>query len=264
MFIDKLENRAQKSKTRLCIGLDPDLDFIFNTLGMDSVLSFNRSVIDVTKDLALCYKPQIAHYSAFGLEKDLSDTIRYIHSLEDNLSVILDSKRGDIGSTALYYAKEAFERYQADAVTVNPYMGFDSLQPFLAYKDRGVIALAKTSNSSSDWLQLQAIGDQPLYLALAEHLDNQAHKYKNLLFVVGAIDCVALKKMREKFPSKWFLVPGIGAQGGDLQEVLSCSGDKTIINVTRAILYPEWGGQKDYFDAVRQSALYFHDLMSVR
>jgi orotidine-5'-phosphate decarboxylase len=264
MFIDKLELRAHELKNQLCIGLDPEPDFILKKLGMSSVVSFNKAVIDATQDLALCYKPQIAHYNGFGLEKDLSQTIEYIHNLNNNLTVILDAKRGDIGSTASHYAKESFERYQADAVTVNPYLGFDSLLPFFNYKDRGVIALARTSNPSADWLQLQPINHQPLYLALAEHLDNQANQDKNLLFVVGATDCTAIKKMRDKFPKKWFLVPGIGTQGGDIKETITHGGDKVIINVTRSILYPKWDGKKDYFEAVRQSALdFYHQISSV-
>jgi len=258
MFIKKIEYRAKHKSTLLCVGLDPNPKFILDKLGMDSVISFNKAVIDATEDLALCYKPQIAHYSAFGLEKDLINTIAYVHNKNEHLTVILDAKRGDIGSTAEHYAVEAFDRYGADAVTVNPYLGFDGLAPFLKYNGRGVIALARTSNPSADWPQLQIVDGKPFFLALAKKMDEQAHHSENLLFVVGATDQYSLAKMREQFPERWFLVPGIGTQGGNINDAVSTGGKKIIINVTRAILYPKWDGKSDYFEIVRAEALKFH------
>ena len=259
MFLNKLTSRAKNYNTQLCIGLDPHPDIIFNTLQFSSVLDFNKAIIDATADLALCYKPQIAHYSAYGLEHELVATIDYIHQKDKTLTAILDAKRGDIGSTAEYYAREAYQRYRADAVTVNPYLGFDSIAPFLDYQDRGVIVLAKTSNTSSDWLQCQLINRKPLYLALAEQLDKQAQHNENLLFVVGATDTTALATMREHFPQRWFLVPGIGAQGGNLPATLTAGGKHLIINASRAISYPQWDGEQDYFAQVRAAALTLRD-----
>ncbi len=259
MFVTQLAQRATSQHTRLCIGLDPHIDFIRDRLSYDSVLAFNRAVIDATADLALCYKPQIAHYSAYGLEKELQQTIDYIHQKDPSLTVILDAKRGDIGSTAQYYAREVFDRYAADAVTVNPYLGFDSVAPFLAYQDRGVIVLIRTSNPSGDDVQCQLVNDKPLYFSLAEQLDRQAEGSEQLLFVMGAADIVALRAVRERFPQRWLLVPGIGAQGGDLPAVLQAGGANLIVNVGRAILYPEWDGQQDYMALVRQAAVQWRD-----
>lgn len=255
MFLEKLHERSISHNTRLCIGLDPDVDFICHTLGFNSVGAFNQSIIDATADLALCYKPQIAHYSAYGLEGDLLDTIDAIHKKDRHLTVILDAKRGDIGSTAQHYATEAFQRYRADAVTVNPYLGFDSIAPFLAHEGCGVVVLARTSNASSAWLQCQIIDQQPLYLRLAKQLDAEAKHNDRMLFVVGATDPHAIAQMREAFPDRWLLIPGVGAQGGDIEAVIRAGGNRLIINVSRAILYPQWDGKQDYFERVRQAAL---------
>lgn len=261
MFITQLEQRAKQLNTLLCVGLDPWPEFIHDSLAIKNIFSFNQAIIEATADVALCYKPQIAHYHAYGLEKELEQTIDYLHQL--NIPVILDAKRGDIGSTAEYYAKEAFVRYNADAVTVNPYLGFDSIAPFLAYEGRGVIVLARTSNPSADWLQkLPAPHHKPLYLALAEHLDDCAQHNPNLLFVVGATDTQAIAAMRAQFPQRWFLIPGIGVQGGSLQQACQLAGPQCLLNVTRAIIYPE-GGQRDgYFSTVRQAAQKFHQEIS--
>ncbi len=257
MFITQLEQRAKQCKSLLCIGLDPWPEFIEHSLGIPSIFSFNQKIIDATADLALCYKPQIAHYHAYGLEKELEKTIEYLHQL--NIPVILDAKRGDIGSTAEYYAKEAFVRYNADAVTVNPYLGFDSIAPFLAYEGRGVIVLARTSNASANWLQqLPAPNHKPLYLALAQHLDDCAQHNPHLLFVVGATDTQAIAAMREQFPKRWFLIPGIGVQGGSLQQACQLAGPHCLLNVTRAIIYPEGAQREHYFSTVRQAAQKFH------
>lgn len=256
MFLSQIQQRFEQQKSLLCIGLDPWPEFINGTLRIKDIFSFNQAIIDATAEFALCYKPQIAHYSAYGLENELQQTIDYLHQLD--IPVILDAKRGDIGSTAAYYAKEAFVRYNADAVTVNPYLGFDSIEPFLEYDGRGVIVLAKTSNASANWLQNFLMpNSKPLYLALAEHLDNCAQHNPNLLFVVGATDTQAIAAMRQQFPQRWLLIPGIGAQGGNLQEACQLAGPRGLLNVTRAIIYPEHTEHDRYFSQVRHAAQQF-------
>lgn len=254
MFAEKITNRAHASNTRLCVGLDPILEKITAATGSNNVFDFNKQVIDATAEFALCYKPQIAHYSALSIENQLEDTIHYIHNTYPDIPVILDSKRGDIGSTAECYAREAFERYQADAVTVNPYLGADSIKPFVDYKDKGVIVLAKTSNPSAALLQDLDIDGKPLYVFLTEALLKQ---FPNLLFVVGATDKEALQTMHAHFPDQWFLVPGVGAQGGTAEDVIKNAGANVIINATRSIIYPNNAGD-DYFKAVKNSAMTLH------
>ena len=175
-----------------------------------SVAEFNRGVIEATSDLAICYKPQIAHYSAAGIEDDLLSTIDFLRS--QNLPVILDAKRNDIGSTADRYASEVFERYGADATTVNPYLGYDGIAPFLEYEGKGVFVLAKTSNPSASWQTWQCDAE-PLYLKLARSIHDDSGASEALGFVVGATDPDALVTMRRAFPDTWFLAPGVGAQG---------------------------------------------------
>ena len=259
MFINKIASRASHIDSRLCIGLDPHYEFITKQLGFDSIFKFNQAVVDATYDLALCYKPQIAHYSAFSLEKDLKQTIEYIHDKDDSLTVILDAKRGDIGSTAEYYAQEVFVRFAADATTVNPYLGAESIKPFLSNPDKGVIALIRTSNPSSADIQCQLIeGNKPLYKYIAKQLIKETGDNPNLLFVMGATDTDAIQQMRSSFPGHWFLVPGIGAQGGRLADTIKAGGSKLIINATRSVIYPQWSGKGDYFKQVREEAKKLH------
>ena len=258
MFIDKVISRANQINSRLCIGLDPHYKIITKQLGFSSVFKFNQAIVDATYDLALCYKPQIAHYSACSLEKDLEQTIEYIHNKDDNLTVILDAKRGDIGSTAEYYAREAFSRFNADATTVNPYLGAESIKPFLSDPTKGVIALIRTSNPSSADIQCQLIGHEPLYQYIAKLLIKETADNPNLLFVMGATDTEAIQRIRSDFLNHWFLVPGIGAQGGSLTDTIKAGGTNLIINATRSVIYPQWDGKGDYFEQVRNAATKLH------
>lgn len=258
MFIDKIISRARHLDSRLCIGLDPHYEFITKRLGFKSVFKFNQAIIDATYDLALCYKPQIAHYSAFSLEQDLEQTIEYIHAKDAALTVILDAKRGDIGSTAEHYAREVFDRFAADAATVNPYLGTESIIPFLKYRKKGVIALARTSNLSSADIQCQLVAGEPLYKYISELLVKETSNNPNLLFVVGATDTTAIQLMRASFPDHWFLVPGIGAQGGSIPDTIRAGGKNLIINATRSVIYPQITGGKDYFETVRDEAKKLH------
>ncbi|HEY0463879.1 MAG TPA: orotidine-5'-phosphate decarboxylase [Polyangiaceae bacterium] len=148
MFVSKLRRRWAAQNTALCVGLDPDLDRFPEAFRdrTDAIFAFNRAIIDATADLVCAFKPQVAHYSAYGAEDQLVATIDYIRREHPEIAIVLDAKRGDIGSTAERYAREAFDRYGADAVTVNPYMGFDAIEPFLARSDKGVVVLCRTSN----------------------------------------------------------------------------------------------------------------------
>lgn len=245
MYSNLLEARWQQSGSQLCIGLDPQPERI-RTLGFASVFAFNQYIVDLTHPYALCYKPQIAHYSAYGLEAELGKTIAHIRATDPRIPVILDAKRGDIGSTAAQYAREAYVRYGADAVTVNPYLGADGIAPFLEYADKGVIVLAKTSNPSAGTIQNVVVDGEPFYWHVVRTLEEYFPNQTNLHYVVGATYPEDIAKLRQLLPNKWFLVPGIGAQGGNLAQVRACGeraqGGGLVINASRSILYPERKG----------------------
>ncbi len=245
-----------KNKTLLCVGLDPDPKQIPDRfLKMPNpIFEFNKVIVDATKDLVCAYKPQIAYYAALGAEAELSETIQYIRKLK--IPVILDSKRGDIGDTATMYAKEAFERYQADALTVNPYMGGDTLAPYLKYADKGVVVLCKTSNLGSGDLQDLKCGSQFLYEIVAQKAAQDWNQNQNVLLVVGATHIEALQKIRQTVGEMTLLVPGVGAQGGDLRAVLKAGLNSKkqglIINSSRGILY---AGRENVAEAAHAAAL---------
>ncbi len=246
-----------RRQSLLCVGLDPPEDLV-DRLGFADYAEFNAAVIQATCDYACAYKPQFAHYAAVGRERDLEATISTIRQISSDTPVILDAKRGDIGNTAQQYAREAFERYQADAVTVNPYMGLDTLQPFVSYADRGVVVLVKTSNpGSGDFQDLELKSGGPLYLAVAQAA---AGLGDNVAFVVGATYPEQLAALRRQFPGIVFLVPGIGAQAGDLEQVLrgglDAGGRGLVINASRGILLADPGrsGRAAYLAAVGQAA----------
>ena len=186
-FIDRLGRAWNANHSLVCVGLDPEPSrFPRSVQDADQpIFEFNKAIIDATHDLVCAYKPQIAHYSAQSAETQLERTIAYIKSNYPDTPVILDAKRGDIGSTARMYATEAFERYAADAVTVNPYLGFDSLQPFLEYRDRGVIVLCRTSNPGAADLQDLSVDGVPLYEKVATLAAGKWNTYGNCLLVVG-------------------------------------------------------------------------------
>jgi len=207
----------------------------------EPIFAFNKTIIDVTADLVCAYKPNFAFYEAQGLEglAALRRTIEYIHEVT-NVSVILDAKRGDIGSTAEAYAKAAFEVWGADAVTVNPYLGHDAVQPFIAYADRGIFLLCHTSNPGATDLQTLDCGGRPLYQVVAE----QAVRWgENVGLVIGATYPQALRAVREMAPQMWILLPGVGAQEGDLETALAAGldeqGSGVIVSASRSIIYAE-------------------------
>lgn len=266
-FIEKLELAQKKNRSLLCVGLDPSLERLPEVCRLESqpFLAFNRALIDATADLVCAYKPQIAHYAACGVETELLTTISYINKTYPEIPVILDAKRGDIGSTAEKYAIEAFERYQADAVTVNPYLGGDSLEPFLNYSEKGVVVLCRTSNPGGSDLQSLEVDGEALYLKLARLATTSWNVNGNILLVVGATWPEELARVREVVGDIPLLVPGVGAQGGDLAAVLEAGLDSKgaglVINSSRGIIYASSG--EDFAQAARQEALELRDAINI-
>jgi orotidine-5'-phosphate decarboxylase len=245
-FAERLELALQNSGSLVCVGLDPDLDKLPSDLGDPMRLhQFDRRVVDATFDIAAAYKPQIAFYSALGAEDQLASTIRYIRERAPSALVILDAKRGDIGNTAEAYAREAFDRYGADAVTVNPYMGEDSVRPFLARKDRGALILCRTSNPGGKDFQNLVLEGLPLYRHVARRATGPWNEFDNVMLVVGATFPAEMAELRAAHPNVTFLVPGIGAQGGDLQATLAAGldarGAGLLISASRSIIYAGGG-----------------------
>jgi uridine monophosphate synthetase len=242
-FAEKLTQAIVRNDSLLCVGLDPRPDrFPAQAMAQpDPVFAFNKTIIDATSDLICAYKPNFAFYEAQGLEglAALRHTIEYIHTVAD-VPVILDAKRGDIGSTAEAYAKAAFEVWGADAVTVNPYLGRDAVQPFISYADRGVFLLCHTSNPGATDLQTLDCGGRPLYQVVAE----QAVRWgANVGLVMGATYPQALRAVREMAPQMWILLPGVGTQRGDLEAALAAGldeqGSGVIVSASRSIIYAE-------------------------
>ena len=258
LFTDKVKNISTINNSLLCVGLDSDLQKIPEHLKAtkNALFEFNKGIIDSTYDLVCAYKIQIAFYSAYGKEEDIVLTVDYLQKHYPQVSVILDAKRGDIGNTAECYGKEAFLRYKADALTVNPYMGFDSLQPFLNYKDKGIIILCRTSNPGAKDLQDLKVDGEPLYKHVAIKAANEWNANKNILLVVGATYPEELAQIRAVAADITFLVPGIGAQGGDVKAAITNGLDATgaglIINSSRAIIYAS--NDKDYTATARKVA----------
>ncbi len=242
-FYKKLSNRWEQQHSLLCVGLDPDSDRMPKSIksGKQPLYLFNKEIIDATAQWVCAFKPQVACYAAFGAEAQLEKTIRYIKSAYPDIPVILDAKRGDIGATARMYALEAFERYQADAVTVNPYMGGDTVAPFLRYADRGVIVLCRTSNPGSRDFQQLTSGGQPVYAHVANLAAAQWNKNNNVALVVGATCPPAIGEVRQIVGEMPLLIPGIGAQGGEIKSVvkngLTTNRTGLIINASRSVIF---------------------------
>ncbi len=262
-FIESLRHAWQHNNSLVCVGLDPE-PARFPGMVLeddDSVFRFCRDIVDATADLVCCFKPQIAHFAALGAEDALQRLIAHIHTHQPGVPVILDAKRGDIGSTARHYASEAFDRYQADAVTVNPYLGRDSLQPFLDRADKGVVVLCRTSNAGAGDLQDLDIGGRPLYQHVAEKVAREWNGHGNCLLVTGATYPQQLADVRALVGDLPLLVPGIGAQGGDVHAVLrngqSSDGSGLLISSSRAILYA--GNDEDFANAAREATLALRD-----
>jgi len=254
-FIEKLARAWEKNNSLVCVGLDPELERFPRELARNNaaIFTFNRVIIDATADLVCAYKPQIAHYAARAAEDELARTIEYIHDAYPDLPVILDAKRGDVGNTAERYALEAFERYRADALTVNPYLGGDALEPFLRYSDKGVIILCRTSNPGAVDLQDLEVGGRRLYQVVAELAATRWNSHGNCLLVVGATYPRELAEVRALVGEMPILVPGVGAQGGDAAAVVkagqSARGAGLIISSSRGILYAS--ADADFASAAR-------------
>jgi orotidine-5'-phosphate decarboxylase len=259
-FIEKLAYASQKNHSLLCVGLDPDPALMPAKTG---IFEFNKAIIDATADLVCAYKPNIAFYESMGTAglDALKKTRDYIPK---EIPVIIDAKRGDIGNTARAYARSLFDYFSFDAMTASPYLGYDSLAPFIEYRDRGVFVLCRTSNAGAMDFQSLLVktdgGGKMLFEVVAGKVD-EWNKHGNLGLVVGATYPEELKLIRERYPEMPLLIPGVGAQGGELEQAVKYGADKgrnkTIINASRQILYASKG--RDFADAARQEAQKIRD-----
>ncbi len=262
-FMQALKTRWNDADTMVCVGLDPDPSRFPAAVrdDPDALFAFCRAIVDATADLVCAFKPQIAHFAALRAEDALERLIAHIHDAHPGVPVILDAKRGDIGSTAQRYASEAFDRYRADAVTLNPYLGRDAVQPFLDRADKGVIVLCRTSNPGGADFQNLDCGGEPLYLRVARAIAQDWNEHGNCALVTGATFPGELGQVRARVGDLPLLVPGIGAQGGDLQAVLregmDAHGAGLMISSSRAILYA--GSGADYAQAARTAARQLRD-----
>lgn len=259
-FHDTLQQRWRKGLL-VCVGLDPEpAKFPAHLKGhTDAVFEFCRAIVDATADLACAFKPQIAHFAALRAEEALERLIAHIHGRHPGVPVILDAKRGDIGSTAEQYAREAFERYGADAVTLSPFMGQDSVEPYLRYPGKGAFLLCRTSNPGGSDLQAQRLADVPgqplLYEHLAQLVQGPWNTNGQLGLVVGATYPAEIERVRALAPTVPLLIPGVGAQGGDVRATVRAGWRESgpiVVNSSRAILYAS--GEADFAAAARAAA----------
>ena len=259
-FVEKLTSATRKNKSLLCVGLDPDSRLIPDKLG---VFEFNKAIIDATYDLVCAYKPNIAFYEALGNE-GLDALKRTVDYLPEDIPIIVDAKRNDIGNTAKAYAQVIFSHFNFDATTVNPYLGFDSIEPFIQYRDKGVFILCRTSNAGA--VDFQALHCEvenerhPLFEIVALKA-SQWNTHGNIGLVVGATYPEELRLIRQSHPDMPLLIPGIGAQGGDLTLTVrygvNAKGEKAIINSSRQIIYAS--REKDFAQAARHTASTLRD-----
>ncbi|MFM8775301.1 MAG: orotidine-5'-phosphate decarboxylase [Actinomycetota bacterium] len=269
-FYGRLDAAWKRSGSMLCVGLDPDLGRMPAELRTmpnqgEQIERFCKAIVDATGDLVCAFKPQIAYFAAVGAEKQLEHICGYIRAKFPDVVLILDAKRGDIGDTATLYAREAFERYGADAVTVNPYLGTDSLEPFLKTPSKGTIVLCRTSNAGSSEFQSLRSDEEPLYLRVARTAAEKSRQIGECALVVGATFPNELAEVRRIVGDMPILVPGIGAQGGDVAAVVQagCYGPPRrglIINSSRAILYASDGA--DFADSARKVAIATRDAIN--
>lgn len=258
MTTQQLINQIKKKQSFLCIGLDVDLNKIPKHLLVDSdpIFAFNKAIIDATHHLCVAYKPNTAFYEAYGIKgwQALEKTINYLNKNYPEIFTIADAKRGDIGNTSTMYAKAFFDDLGFDSVTVAPYMGKDSVEPFLAFKDKHTILLALTSNQGAFDFQTLSVNNNQLYkevLKVSKSWENS----ENLMYVVGATKAEYLTEIRQIIPNSFLLVPGVGAQGGNLQEVCKYGMTDTIgllINSSRGVIYASQG--EDFADAAAKKA----------
>lgn len=277
-FTERLQSAWSTSGSLVCVGLDPDPLRFPASVGREakSIESFCRTIIAATGDLVCAFKPQIAYFAAHRAENALENICNHIRNEHPGVVLILDAKRGDIGDTAEMYAREAFDRYGADAVTVNPYLGTDSLEPFFARRDRGTIVLCRTSNLGSGELQAlrtsaggqrdnsKAESDPPLYETIARRAADDWSKRASIGLVVGATQPNELARVREIVGDLPLLVPGVGAQGGDAATVVrngaTAEGTGLIVNSSRAILYAST--ESDFALAARSATMSLRDSLN--
>jgi orotidine-5'-phosphate decarboxylase len=263
VFTEQLAAAWAINNSLLCVGLDPDIKKFPEELQgkPNAIFTFCKAIIDATADTACAFKPQIAYFAALRAEDQLEEICLYVREHYAHIPIVLDAKRGDIGATAEQYAREAFERYQAHAVTLNPYMGFDSIAPYLEWKDRGIIVLCRTSNPGGSDLQFLQVEGKPLYQHVARMVSEKWNTNGQCALVVGATFPAELAQVRQIVGDMPLLVPGIGAQGGDIQATVeagkNASGTGMMINSSRAILYakPDEKAGEDFSDAARRVAL---------
>ena len=266
-FVDMLLGAEARHRSRLCVGLDPDpVRLPGRWRGrVEHLYDFCAAIVDATADLACAFKPQIAYFAAHGAEVQLDRLLAHIRVAAPKVPIILDAKRGDIGSTAEQYAKEAFERYGADAVTLSPFMGFDSVEPYLRYPGKGVFLLCRTSNPGGDDLQAQRLADVPgqprLYEHIAALVQGPWNRHGQMGLVVGATYPQEIERVRALAPTVPLLIPGVGAQGGDAATTVRAGWradaqghtvGPVIVNSSRAILYASTG--EDFAAAARAEA----------
>jgi orotidine-5'-phosphate decarboxylase len=268
-FTQQLQSAWASQGSMLCVGFDPDPKRLPEAFQgkPDGIFEFCREIADATADLVCSFKPQFAYFASQRAEAQLEKLTRYLKNQYPHIPVILDSKRGDIGSTADHYALEAFERYGADAVTVNPYMGFDTIEPYLKHAGKGVIVLCRTSNPGGSDLQFLQVSPngEPLYLHVAKLAAQQWNASGQLSLVVGATFPEEIAKVRSIVGSMPLLIPGIGAQGGDIDATVKAGnipnhpGTGMMINSSRAILYASAGN--DFAQAARKVAINTRDAL---
>ena len=258
MTKDFLISEIRKKDSFLCIGLDVDLNKIPKHLleGEDPIFAFNKAIIDATHHLAVAYKPNTAFYEAYGIKgwKALEKTIEYLNINHPEIFTIADAKRGDIGNTSAMYAKAFLEDLGFDAITVAPYMGKDSIEPFLSFKEKHTILLALTSNKGAFDFQTQIIDNEEMYKKVLKTSKSWEHS-DQLMYVVGATKAKYFKEIRNIVPNSFLLVPGVGAQGGNMQDVCKYGMNKHVgllINSSRGIIYAS--NQLDFAEAAAREA----------
>lgn len=258
MTTEKLISEIRRKNSFLCVGLDPDLNKIPHHLlsEEDPIFAFNKAIIDATHDLMVACKPNIAFYEAYGISgwRSLQKTIDYLNENYPEIFTIADAKRGDIGNTSTMYAKAFLSDMKFDSITIAPYMGKDSVEPFLAFEDKHTILLALTSNEGAFDFQTQLVDGKPLYQTVLETSKTYKNA-ENLMYVVGATKAEYFQDIRKIVPDSFLLVPGVGAQGGSLSEVCRYGLNDNIgllVNSTRAVIYAS--SEKDFADAVRYEA----------
>ncbi|MBP8029234.1 MAG: orotidine-5'-phosphate decarboxylase [Giesbergeria sp.] len=267
-FLDMLHSASTRNQSMLCVGLDPEpTRFPVQMQGNPrKIYDFCAAIVDATADVVCAFKPQIAYFAAHGAEDQLERLMQHLRANAPQVPVILDAKRGDIGSTAEQYAKEAFERYGADAVTLSPFMGFDSVAPYLAYPGKGAFLLCRTSNPGGDDLQnqrLASVDGQPLlYEHIAGLVQGPWNKNGQLGLVVGATYPAEIERVRALAPTVPLLIPGVGAQGGDAAATVRAGwrpNGPIVVNSSRAILYASNGA--DFAAAARREAIKTRDML---